>query len=72
MSAAYCHLNEVGVLLLMHTIVYESGQSTFWSLVEKDFKDPNWKVRMQAGKKMNLFIWIYFDLLKRNNLFIFL
>jgi hypothetical protein len=29
--------------------MYESGRTTFWNLVEKDFSDSNWKIRMQAG-----------------------
>lgn len=48
-SADYCHLNEVGVSLLVHALVYESGRNAFWSLVTRDFNDTNWKVRMQAG-----------------------
>ena len=50
LSADYCHLNEVGVNLLVHALLYESGRNAFWSLVNRDFNDPNWKVRMQASK----------------------
>ena len=48
-SADYCHLNDVAVPLLIHSLLYESGRNSFWSLVNRDFKDQNWKVRMQAG-----------------------
>jgi hypothetical protein len=49
LSADYCHLNEIAVSLLVHALVYESGQSTLWSLIERDFGDASWKIRMQAG-----------------------
>jgi hypothetical protein len=49
LSASYCHLNEIAVPILLHALVYESGRTTLWSLIEKDFKDSNWKIRMQAG-----------------------
>jgi len=49
LSAEYVHLNEIAVPLLINSIIYESGRTTFWNLVEKDFTDSNWKVRMQAG-----------------------
>ena len=50
LSASYCHLNEIAVPILLHALVYESGRTTLWSLIEKDFKDSNWKIRMQAGE----------------------
>lgn len=56
LSGNYCHLNDLIVPILLHTLVYESGQSTFWSFIEKDFKDSNWKVRMQAGKYIFFFL----------------
>jgi protein unc-79 len=52
LSADYCHLNEIAVPILIHCLVYESGQKTFWSLVDKDFKDLNWKIRMQSVSKV--------------------
>ena len=53
-SADYVHLNEIGVPLLINSLTYESGKSTFWNLVDKDFKDSSWKVRMQAGNFLML------------------
>lgn len=49
LSADYCHLNDLAVPLLIYSLLYESGRNAFWSLVDRDFKDPSWKVRMQAG-----------------------
>lgn len=61
LSADYCHLNEVGVNLLVHALLYESGRNAFWSLVSRDFNDPNWKVRMQASKNhKKIFQKIYY------------
>lgn len=51
LSADYCHLNEIAVSLLVQALVYESGQSTFWNMVERDFNDSSWKIRMQALTK---------------------
>jgi hypothetical protein len=44
-------LNEIAISLLIRSLLYESGQACFWNLVDKDFKDLNWKVRMQAVSK---------------------
>ena len=61
LSAEYVNLNEAAVPLLINSIIYESGRTTFWNLVEKDFKDSSWKVRMQAGslnlKLMIVLLW---------------
>jgi hypothetical protein len=51
LSADYCHLNEIAVSLLIQALVYEAGQSTFWNLIERDFNDSSWKIRMQALTK---------------------
>ncbi|CAF0899614.1 unnamed protein product [Brachionus calyciflorus] len=50
-SADYCHLNDIAVPLLIYSLGYEAGRNTFWTLIERDFKDTNWKTRLQAVSK---------------------
>lgn len=50
-GADYCHLNDIAVPLLVYSLAYEPGRNTFWNLVEHDFKDSNWKIRLQTGNK---------------------
>ena len=45
----FCHLNEISVKLLLHSLIYDSGKNAFWSIVERDFNSSNWKIRMQAS-----------------------
>ncbi len=51
----FCHLNDIAILLLLHSIVYDSGKNIFWAILEHEFKSPNWKTRMQAGINNNKF-----------------
>ena len=46
LGSAYCHLNELAVPLLIHTLVHESGQATFWTLLEKGICNHCCKYRL--------------------------
>ena len=45
----FCHLNDISVILLLHSLIYESGKNALWSILERDFNSSNWKIRMQAS-----------------------
>lgn len=52
LNAEHSHVAQVAVPLLLHCVTLPYGMDTFWTIVQKDFHNSDWRARFMSGTNM--------------------
>lgn len=52
LKSEFCQLASLAVPQLLHALSLSHGADIFWNLINSNFNNKDWKIRFEAGQRL--------------------